>query len=106
MATGDIEIQYPFVFVENPKEYWEKYLFAPAYVPADGNIYGIMDNDFVIIPSGGGIGIKLNTSVIGGVKRFISLTDELEIPLDWQYNVVSYLDIEGIVINEGEINII
>ena len=46
------------------------------------------------INSFGGIGIKLNGQVIGGVKRFIEETDILDIPSYWEYNVFN-LDVEG-----------
>ena len=49
-----------------------------------------------------GVGIKLNSQVIGGVKRIIELNDILDIPIHWQY-IVSNLDVDGIIINDGEI---
>jgi hypothetical protein len=54
----------------------------------------------------GGIGIKLNGQVIGGVKRFIEVNDLLDIPEFWQYNIVGDLDVDGLIDNKGEINLI
>ena len=47
-------------------------------------------------------GITLNGNTIGGVKRLIEIGDILIIPLYWQY-IVTSLDVDGIIINEGEI---
>jgi hypothetical protein len=58
----------------------------------------------VIVPSTLGIGITLNGRVIGGVKRLIQTGEILDIPLYWEYNVFN-LNIDGVIINEGEINI-
>jgi hypothetical protein len=44
----------------------------------------------------GGVGIKLNSEVIGGVKRFIEQNDTLDIPSYWEYNVFN-LDVEGVI---------
>ena len=52
-----------------------------------------------------GIGITLNGLVIGGVKKLIEITDVLDIPLYWEYNVF-ILDVDGIILNDGEINMI
>ena len=53
-----------------------------------------------------GIGIKLNGQVIGGVKQYIQPSDTLVIPVYWQYNIHGVsLDIDGIIQNDGEINI-
>ena len=38
-------------------------------------------------PAQTGIGITLSGLVIGGVKKLIELTDVLDIPLYWEYNV-------------------
>jgi hypothetical protein len=54
------------------------------------------------VSGGGGIGITLNGNTIGGVKRLIEIGDILIIPLYWQY-IVTSLDVDGIIINEGEI---
>ena len=53
----------------------------------------------------GGNGITLNGKVIGGVKRLIEEDDILNIPLNWEYNCM-VLNVEGEIINDGEINII
>ena len=58
----------------------------------------------IVNGGGGGIGIKLNGKVIGGVKRLIEINDILDIPLHWEYNV-SYLEVDGIIDNESIINI-
>ena len=54
-----------------------------------------------------GIGIRLNSLVIGGVKKRIQPNDVLDIPNNWQYNVQgNILYIEGVINNSGEINIV
>jgi hypothetical protein len=58
------------------------------------------------ITAGAGIGITLNDLVIGGVKKLIELSDVLDIPPYWQYNIVGDLDVDGLIDNEGEINLI
>jgi hypothetical protein len=52
----------------------------------------------------GGIGITLNFLVIGGVKKLIELTDLLDIPIYWEYNVF-LLDVDGRIECAGDINI-
>ena len=52
-----------------------------------------------------GVGIRLNGSVLGGVKNLIQSSDILEIPENYEYNVYR-LGIEGIVNCEGIINLI
>lgn len=53
-----------------------------------------------------GIGIKLNSLVIGGVKRLIETNETLIIPIYWQYNIHGLtLDVDGIIQNNGEVNI-
>lgn len=53
-----------------------------------------------------GIGIKLNGQVIGGVKRVIESNNTLDIPEFWQYNIRGLtLDVDGVIENNGEINI-
>lgn len=80
------------------------------YYPTDKNYFyritsGVMtkygDGDTASI----GIGITLNGKVIGGVKTLIEQTDTLQIPENWDYNVIKDLTIEGEVFCEGEINI-
>lgn len=62
-------------------------------------------NERVNVNIGGdGIGIFLNDKVIGGVKREIELTDTLNIPEKWQYNLFGSLEVDGLVQNDGEIN--
>lgn len=53
-----------------------------------------------------GIGIKLNGQVIGGVKRVIIFNEVLDIPVFWQYNIHGLtLDVDGIIQNNGEVNV-
>ena len=53
-----------------------------------------------------GIGITLNDRNIGGVKRVIEESDVLFIPIFWEYNI-SGVDLinDGLIVNDGEINI-
>lgn len=53
-----------------------------------------------------GEGIRLNNRTIGGVKYFIENNDTLDIPKYWQYNVVGKVDIDGLVNNDGQINLL
>lgn len=52
-----------------------------------------------------GIGITLNSQVIGGVKRRIETNDILNVPEYWEYNVTQ-LEVDGIIELDGEINLI
>lgn len=52
-----------------------------------------------------GLGITLNGNVIGGVKNNIDITDELNIPENWEYNIKS-LTVNGEINCSGDINII
>lgn len=53
-----------------------------------------------------GIGIKLNGQVIGGVKRLIQSGETLDIPIYWEYNIHGLtLDVDGVIQNNGEINV-
>lgn len=56
--------------------------------------------------STGGVGIKINGLVIGGVKQVIEGGETLTIPPLWQYNLFQSLDIDGTVDNDGQINFI
>lgn len=51
-----------------------------------------------------GVGIRLNGSIIGGVKSLIESTDILTIPENYEYNV-HRLNVQGNINSEGEINI-
>lgn len=50
------------------------------------------------------LGIKLNGRGIGGVKTLIETNDILDIPENWDYNTF-FLDIDGLIEVEGQINI-
>lgn len=52
-----------------------------------------------------GVGIMLNDKVIGGVKSLIEINDILFIPENFEYNLLN-LQIEGVINNEGVINIL
>lgn len=70
------------------------------------NRLSVDSNGKIIIKTGGDYeGITLNGKVIGGVKRLIETGDSLVIPANWEYNVV-VLNVDGEIINDGEINII
>jgi hypothetical protein len=74
--------------------------------PSQGSNPDFPQNPFQPGNQFNGIGIKLNGLVIGGVKRLIELSDVLDIPPYWQYNIVGDLDVDGLIDNEGEINLI
>jgi hypothetical protein len=52
-----------------------------------------------------GIGIRLNGSIIGGVKSLIDFGDTLDIPVNWEYNV-RRLTVNGKINALGVINMI
>ncbi len=52
-----------------------------------------------------GTGVRLNGSVLGGIKTLIELTDILEIPENHDYNTFK-LTVDGIVNCDGQINMI
>jgi hypothetical protein len=61
----------------------------------------------VTTPVSDGIGITINGRNIGGVKRYIQSNEVLDIPLYWQYNVFGLaFTVDGVVNNQGEINLI
>lgn len=78
---------------------------SPPYLGEDGQPYPVNPpGSNPVFDSG--VGIKLNGQVIGGVKRVIESDDRLIIPEFWQYNIHGLiLDIDGIIENDGEINI-
>jgi hypothetical protein len=78
------------------------------YYPSDKDyFYQLVDG--VMVKYGGGseagVGIKLNNSVIGGVKILIEENDVLVIPANYDYNTTS-LNVDGVINNDGQINII
>ena len=78
-------------------------------VPTSGVVIGQPLPQPVNPPSGvfEGVGVKINGKNIGGVKRYIQANEVLEIPPLWQYNVFGLaFTVDGIVNNEGEINLI
>ena len=87
--------------------YWVEKAF---YYPEDKSyFYQIVNNVLVKYGQGDstsvGIGITLNNKVIGGVKTKIENDDVLDIPLDWEYNC-THLVVEGVINNNGELNIL
>jgi hypothetical protein len=58
------------------------------------------------VNSFGGVGCKINGQVIGGKKNFIELTEILDIPIYWEYNIVNDLVVDGVINVDGEINIL
>jgi hypothetical protein len=93
--------------LEPTDENWVELAF---YYPSDQTYFyqaieGVMQKKGYCTPSIQGIGITLNSLIIGGVKSVIEETDILTIPENYEYNVVN-LQVQGVINNAGQINII
>ena len=78
------------------------------YYPNDKDyFYRLVDGEMKKYGSGegvsGGVGVKLNSLVIGGVKNVIEAYDILDIPENYEYNCVKLLTY-GTINNYGTIN--
>lgn len=59
------------------------------------------------LPSGDeNVGITLNDEYISGVKSIINTGETLNIPADYQYNVVGNITVDGTIIGAGNVNLI
>ena len=58
------------------------------------------------LPVDDGVGITLNSDYISGVKAIINSGETLNIPADYQYNVVGPMIVNGTVTSAGNINLI
>jgi len=88
----------------NDSEFWFELGF---YYPSDKDYFyqiigGVMTKK--CDSNSTAVGIKLNGSVIGGVKTIIEETDVLDIPLNYDYNTFS-LQVDGQINNNGQINL-
>lgn len=73
------------------------------FIATDKNYYyQIINNEMKPYGNGGGVGIMLNGSVIGGVKSVLSQNDSLIIPKDWEYNSHRLIN-NGTIANYGTI---
>jgi len=87
--------------------WFEKAFYYPNDYPRKSYFYRILDGELYQIgskESGGVLGIKLNGSVIGGIKTLIQEDEVLEIPENYDYNTYA-LDVSGIINCAGQINI-
>jgi len=53
-----------------------------------------------------GTGITINGQIMGGVKYKILENNVVDIPENYEYNVVSYLENNGVINNNGKINVL
>jgi hypothetical protein len=79
------------------------------YYPSDKNYFyqalnGVMKKYGAGDATQLGVGITLDGKIIGGVKTIILPNEVLDIPENYDYNTYS-LYVEGIIVNDGQINI-
>lgn len=82
----------------------------PSDTPNEGRIK--INNNFNCLISGGFsggtvnlLGANLNGSFFSSPKQIIEINETLNIPLNFEYNVTK-LDVDGIIIMDGDLNII
>lgn len=80
------------------------------YYPTDKSyFYRIVNGEMVkygdVDISVTGVGITLNDKIIGGVKNVIEFTDILQIPENYEYNLLT-LQVDGVINCNGTINIL
>lgn len=90
-------------------ELWfDKAFYYPNNYPRKSYFYRLLDGEMYQIgskESSGGVGVKLNGSVIGGVKSLIEESETLEIPENYEYNLL-HLQVDGVINCNGTINLL
>ena len=89
--------------VDTDELWFDQGFYYPNDTPTKPYYYRLV-NGVMVKYNSSGIGVTLNGSVIGGVKSLIEAEDILEIPVNYEYNLVN-LQVDGIINCDGEINI-
>lgn len=88
--------------------WFEKAFYYPNDFPRKQYFYRLLDGQMYQLGSDAelsGVGVKLNGSIIGGVKSLIESNETLNIPVNYEYNLIN-LQVSGVINCNGIINLL